>query len=468
MAQFGVDDQSPAVAAMAGNWPMIDALLGGTAAMRAAGETFLPKWPKESDDSYKARLGSATLFPAFLRTATVMATKPFARPMMIDEGTIPAKVRDLFGDVDMLGTDLQPFAADLMLQAMQYGLTGVLVDAPSVPGIRTVADEKKAGARPYFTVYPANTILGWKATRSAAGATLTQLRLLEEFSEPDGPWGEVTGPQVRVLTPGAWETWRKAASSKEWVKYEEGQTSIDVIPFQFFYGVRKGFGIAAPPLLDLAFLNVEHWQSSSDQQTILHVARVPILFAKGFKTGETITIGASSATVAEDAEADLRFVEHTGAAIEAGRQSILDLEDRMRQSGAELLVQQPVVKTATATRSDDEGNRSILQRIAEDFDESLANCINLMGLWLGEAINAKVELYKDFGSANLTEKSGDLLLRAAGAGHLSSQTTFEQLQRMDVVGANLNWEDEKLRLAQSPPKPAAPSPALREETQGAQ
>jgi len=33
---------------------------------------------------------------------------------------------------------------------------------------------------------------------------------------------------------------------------------------------------AKPPLLDLAWLNVEHWQSASDQSNILHVARVPI------------------------------------------------------------------------------------------------------------------------------------------------------------------------------------------------
>jgi hypothetical protein len=31
------------------------------------------------------------------------------------------------------------------------------------------------------------------------------------------------------------------------------------------------------PLRDLAYLNVKHWQSQSDQDTILHVARVPIL-----------------------------------------------------------------------------------------------------------------------------------------------------------------------------------------------
>ena len=49
---------------------------------------------------------------------------------------------------------------------------------------------------------------------------------------------------------------------------------------------------ARPPLLDLAWLNLAHWQSSSDQRHILHIARVPILFARGMDTAESqIDIG---------------------------------------------------------------------------------------------------------------------------------------------------------------------------------
>lgn len=465
MAEFKVNDQSAAVAAMAQNWPMISGLLGGTAAMRAAGQTFLPKWPNESDDAYKARLASATLFPAFTRTTSVMAAKPFARPLQIEEASVPASVRALLDDVDMLGTPLQPFAGDLMAKVMEYGLVGVLVESPKAEGLRTVAEERAAGIRPYLALYPSGTILGWRVERKAlpadggeaakdrAQVVLTQLRLLETYTEPNGEWGETEAPQVRVLTPGHWQVWRQADNSgadgkRSWELFEEGETSIDVIPFVFFYGIHQDFGVGAPPLLDLAFLNVEHWQSSSDQQTILHVARVPILFAKGFGEKDTITIGASTATTTTNADADLSYVEHTGAAIEAGRQSIQDLEDRMRQSGAELLVQQPQVgQTATAVRSDDEGNRSILQKIAEDFEESLEACLALMARWLGDkTAKPEVEVYKDFGSANLADAHGDLLLRAAKDGHVSSETAFGALKRMDVVAPDIAWADEKLRI----------------------
>jgi hypothetical protein len=48
------------------------------------------------------------------------------------------------------------------------------------------------------------------------------------------------------------------------------------IPFVPLYGWRR-LHVGISPLRDLAYLNVKHWQSQSDQDTILHVARVPIL-----------------------------------------------------------------------------------------------------------------------------------------------------------------------------------------------
>ncbi|MGR5262341.1 hypothetical protein ACPV5Q_20865, partial [Vibrio astriarenae] len=63
---------------MAEDWPLIDALMGGTSAMRKAGKLYLPQWPNELDDAYKNRVATATLFPAFSRTVEVLTGKPFA------------------------------------------------------------------------------------------------------------------------------------------------------------------------------------------------------------------------------------------------------------------------------------------------------------------------------------------------------------------------------------------------------
>jgi hypothetical protein len=341
-----------------------------------------------------------------------------------------------------------------MRATLTHGLDGVLASYPMVDRafIRTIADEKHIGARPYLARYPANSILGWRTAQNAAGPYLTQLRLMEQIEEPDGAFTERAVPQVRVLEPGRWATWRKMKNAQtgaeEWSPYEAGLTNLDFVPFVFFYGLREGLGIGQPPLLDLAHLNVRHWQSSSDQDNILHVARVPVLFAKGFAEEDEIAIGASIAVKTSNGDATLEYVEHSGEAITAGRQSILDLENRMMQAGAELTVQRPAVTTATQIRSDDEGNRSTLQEIAEAFEDSLELCLKYMGKWVGDDSDPEVELFKDFGSANLSDTNGDLLLRAADSGHISSETAFDELKRFDVLSPSRSWEDEKTRLAQ--------------------
>jgi maltooligosyltrehalose synthase len=89
--------------------------------------------------------------------------------------------------------------------------------------------------------------------------------------------------------------------------------------------------------------------------------------------------------------ADMKFVEHTGKAIEAGAKSLSDLEDQMIQAGAELLVKQPGHRTATESANDAEANKCDLQRIVEDFEDSLDQALQMMADYakLGKAATSR-------------------------------------------------------------------------------
>lgn len=445
MADKSIRAQSTAVEAMSCDWDMIDALMDGTAAMRLGKCKWLPKWPKEDKDGYDERLRTAVLHPVFKRTVLVNAARPFSRPMTIGDDT-PEKIIEWSGDVDLQGSTLAAFSVSLMVQCLSKGLTGVLVDYPKATDIKTKADEANAGTRPYCVHYPANNLLGWKTQKGTSGLELSQLRLLEYVEVESGEYGSMTIEQVRVLTPGKWEIWRQDPKDKDqWLLFEQGPTTLSVIPFVFFYGIRKDFGIGSSPLSDLAYQNVEHWQSASDQQTILHVARVPILFAKMFGEKAVLTIGAGSAAMANDEHAELTYVEHTGAAIGAGQTSLEALEDRMRATGAELISLDAGFATATEVSSDGEATKSLLQQIVENFEESAEQMLDLMGLWVGDTTESEVVIYKDFGIATTSDPS--TLSAAVGAGSMSKQTHFEELKRRDVVSADRTWDDEKVRLA---------------------
>ena len=441
---------------MAEPYPLITALLGGTAAMREAKKEYLPQWPNEDNNSYTNRLATATLFPAFSRTCEVLTGKPFSKPITFGDD-VPAQIVEWCENIDLQGHNLHAFAAAVCFHAISYGMCGILVDFPPTRGrLKTRADEKAAGVRPYFVHLHAQNILGWRAERINGVQTLTQLRFVESVCEPDGAFGEKVIEQVRVLYPGKWEVWREsdkvdANGQKVWVLYDKGATTLKKIPYVPVYGKRTGFMQAVPPLVELAYMNVEHWQSKSDQQTILHVARVPILFGKGLDD-TTITVGASSAVIADSAEADLKFVEHTGQAIEAGRKELLDLEDRMRQVGAELLVIKPGNRTVVQTVADNEAGMCSLQRIVQDEEDAIDQALQLLAEWVGQPDGGHVQIFNDFGVASLAEASLELLRDMNVDGTLSDETLFREAQRRGVIGPDVDWEAEKVRIKASPPK----------------
>lgn len=439
---------SASLLALSVHWPMLSALMGGTSAMRAAGEAYLPKWPNEEAESYKSRLKVATLYPAFSYTASVMAGKPFSKALQLSEDTSEDIVA-WCDDIDLQGRNLHSFAAELLTDCMAYGLAGVLIDYPQSEA-KTREDERKAGARPYFTKYAAEQILGFRVDRLNGADRLIQLRLLETVTEPDGAFGEKSIEQVRVLTPGAWQTWRKVEKKEDWILFEEGATTLQEIPFVFFYGIRKSFGIGLPPLLELAHLNIEHWQSSSDQQTILHVARVPILTVVGAESDTQITVGASTAVKLPQG-ASMMFVEHSGAAIEAGRVSLQDVEERMRRTGAELLVIKPGNVTATETNSENEANKCVLQRITEIFEDAIDQCLVFMANWVGLPEAGNVQLFKDFAVGSLSDASAQLLLQANQSGKLSDQTLVNEWKRRGILSPDLEYEEEKERIDEQGP-----------------
>lgn len=458
-----VSTKTKPVLAMEPDWELARALLGGTRAMRAAGEAMLPKWPNEDKDAYKCRLATAVLFPAYKRTVETLTGKPFSKPVTIGDD-VPAQIKTWLEDADLQGRNLDMFAADVMEMGLGYGLGGILVDYPdaskverTASGVITKAAEKAAGLRPYLIQIFPTQLLGWRAQRVNGAWMLAQLRLMESVEEEQGEFGAAEVPQVRVLTPGAWATYRKSKEKEsEWVLYESGATTLDIIPFVPVYGQRTGFMMGKPPLVELAHMNVKHWQSQSDQDTILHVARVPILTvigaeAKYDKDGIAIpfklTVGASAA-VDLPRDADMKYVEHSGAAIEAGKVSLDDLKEEMRQAGAELLVIKPGTVTATQHANENAVGMCALQRIAKGLEDALDQALQIMAKWVNEPQGGHVTLFDDYAARTMAEASMQII---AGMS-ISDETKFEEAQRRGMISPDKTWADERERLeAQGPP-----------------
>lgn len=439
-----------------GDWNLVGALWGGTNAMRVAGRTYLPQEPAESDEAYDIRVERSVLFNALKRTIRTLTGKPFSRPVTLGEQT-DSMLMSWLDDVDLQGSDLDTFARDCFEAAVRDGVSYILVDFPKTDDEMTLADEQAAGVRPYLVNIDCRQVIGWQTEQAGGRERLAQVRIREDSVVSDGDFGEAVAERIRVLEPGSFRVFERVVNDDEvtdWLLVDEGSTpGMGDIPLVPVYTHRTGFMQATPPLRDLAHLNVEHFQSSSDQSTILHVARVPILFASGFTEQDSFEIGPHRVVQHPDTQATLNYVEHTGRAIEAGRQSIEDVENRMRVMGLELLVgQRTGGMTATERAIDQAQFDSELAAMVRSLESSLENALGLMAAWAGMAdVTDGVAIHQDFGISLRDASDVDALLKSRAAGDLSQTTFLAELKRRGLLMPALEVDDERELIAAEAP-----------------
>ncbi len=458
-----VQDRSAEATWMEGHWTVTQALSGGTATMRNEGKTYLPKWPAEDEDSYQARLAVSTLFPAFDRTVGVMSGKPFSKQLTLGDD-VPSKLQEWCENIDREGRSLHAVASELCDESLRHGFCGVMVEYPQTVtkegalAIKTKYEEEKAGIRPYVVKIKHDQYLGCKVIKANDGTVvLTQLRISEVGETDDGEFGVACVKRVRVWEPNRWVLYEEVKEKPDtYAPIEEGPNTLGKIPFVPFYGRRVSFMIGVPPLMELAYLNIKHWQSQSDQDNILHVARVPILVQIGVdENTPKFTIGSNMAGRLPK-DADMKFVEHEGHAIDAGKESLSELKEEMVQTGAELLIPKPGQRSATEANNDAEGNKSDLQRIVEMQEDSLDQVLQLMADWAKLGTGGHVSLFKDFAVATLSEASAQLVLSMQQAGVLTKKTLIQEQQRRGILSPDIDPDDELEAAAEEAPSLGEP------------
>lgn len=383
----------PAYAVMEPRWALIDALLGGTEAMRAAGEMFLPRHQAEEDIGYRDRLASATLYNMTEHTLESLVGRPFRSDPAVSDDTPPA-VRALLDDVDLQGNAVGPFARDWFRSGLAKGFCACLVDFPRKDEtIVTKEDASKAGLRPYWVQVEASRIIAVRSEIVGGVERLTHVRILETYEQPVG-FTSVTKERIRVMEPGIVQFFEKQVvrGKVNWQQGEKFSVDMDEIPLVIWYSTkREDHLLCKPRLLDLAELNKSHWQSYADQRHILTVCRFPILACSGSngptKEGQddSIVIGPNKVVYISDPAGRLYYVEHTGASIQAGRNDLMDLERQMASYGGQFLVEQPGDKTATASAIDAAESTSELAAMVKTFEDAVAKAFYFTGKWLGIA-----------------------------------------------------------------------------------
>lgn len=455
--------------------PCVD-LMGGTDAMRRAGVRYV-SIGAQSKEEYDDRLKRTVLFNVYRRTLNFLRGQVFQKPISIgsDKDTLgdaeKAQFQAWAEDVDLRGHNLTTWSGGIFRQGLQDGVAFAIVDFSAVEtrvgsnGVteyldsddvwraKTAAADAENGWRPYLVRVNADQVLDAWGTWENGVPSIEHFRYVENVQIQDGEWTQKSIQQIRVFrragTSVEWETWRNSGDKDtEFRPYQSGTLSIPVIPVAMFMpGDERTEFTAEPALIDLANLNVRHWQVASGHAEMMEYVQRPVWFASGFEmkddTGQTVVFGAGRLLNSPDPSSALQSVGVDSGSYASSRQELQSIEDAMAMYGLQLL--QPKTGSVTATESlrDTEENNSTLLNWALDYQDFLENILKLVGTWWGLEDGPSVSVNTDF------SRSVDLamLLDMQRAGILSGDAVLMAARNSGLLPDDFDVEAEAEKLA---------------------
>jgi hypothetical protein len=425
-----VESPNTAYVNMEPHWLLIEALLQGTYGIRKGHRKYLPQEPRELDESYDNRLMRSTLAPYYVRLERMLAGMLTRKPVRLED--VSDVVTEQLFDVDLQGNDLNVWTYETARKCIRYGHVGVLVDAP------------KAGdnGRPYWVSVTPRDILGWRSEVKDGKQQLTQLRLMETITVPDGLYGEKQVQQVRVLTPGAFEIHQKDKKG-DFVLIDEGSTSLSEIPFSVAYSNRVGVLESRPPLADIAELNLKAYQVQSDLDNQLHISAVPMLAIYGFpQSAEEISAGPGEAMALPEG-ASAQYIEPSGNSYSAQFQRLDQIANQINELGlAAVLGQKLSAETAEAKRIDRSQGDSTMMVIAQQMQDLIDNCLSFHAQYMQQSQVGSSFINRDFLGQRLEPQEIQSLLQLYTAGTITQETLLNQLSAGEVLGDEFDVEEE--------------------------
>ena len=401
-------DDSPftrtrAVLDMMKGWEIMKAVTEGTDYLRQNSEAFLPLEPREDYDAYLARVNRAVFSPFTQRLIRAATGLVLRKPITLTGDPYWTEMFKM--DVDGCKSDLDEYARRILMCSLTYGQSHILVDYPAPSGARSLAEERAQDRRPYWIEVDPTNLYGWRLDRETNYGNLVQARIAEKAVLPSGQFGEKVFDQIRVIEPGRYRVFRKkeqleemydvsdnssvgefevATTQKDYKQVESGSFSLGEIPLVTIYSGKTDNLVSKPPLLDIAYLNIAHFQRQADLIHSLHVASQPMLVMEGYDDQtKDLAISVNYAMATQPGN-KVYYVEPASSAFDAQSAEIKELQMQMATLGISTLSQQKfVAESADARRLDRVDTNSMLAMVSMELEQKLQKAFNLSAEYVG-------------------------------------------------------------------------------------
>ena len=414
----GIDSpftRTRAVLDMMKGWEIMKAVTEGTEYLRENSEAFLPLEPREDYDAYLARVNRAVFSPFTQRLIRAATGLVLRKPITLTGDPYWTEMFKM--DVDGCKSDLDEYARRILMCSLTYGQSHILVDYPAPSGALSLAEERQQNRRPYWIEVDPNNLYGWRLDRESNYGNLIQARIAEKAVLPDGDFGEKVYDQIRVIEPGRYRVFRKkeqieemydvsdnsvtgnfemGSADKDYQQVESGNFSLGEIPLVTVYSGKTENLVSKPPLLDIAYLNLAHFQRQADLIHSLHVASQPMLVMEGYDDQtKDLAISVNYAMATQPGN-KIYYVEPASSAFDAQSAEIKELQMQMATLGISTLSQQKfVAESADARRLDRVDTNSMLAMVSMELEQKLQKCFNLSAEYVGIE-PPEVKISRDF------------------------------------------------------------------------
>ena len=445
------------VIAMMADWQVMAAVTRGTNYIRDLSETYLPQEPREDEDAYTTRVDRSVLSPYTSRLIETAAGAILRKPIHIEGDQYWL---DLSENIDGLGSNINEYARRALVSSLTYGHSAILVDYPAAMGARNLAEERAQGRRPYFIHVDAPQIWGWRQASTMPGSPLTQVRIHEYTTRPLNDFGEEQIEQMRVIYPGRYDLYTLGEDVVEFT--QTGGYSLDEIPLVPIYSNRRGMLRSQPPLLDIANLNITHYQRQADLIHALHIAAMPTLVLEGWDdTTGSATMGVNYAIAMQPGN-KAYYVQADATSFDAQMAELQSLEQQMSTLGVtKLFGQKFVAESAEAKRIDQAQSNSVLSIISQELESALNQAFTFAAQYVGVE-PPEIHIDRDFDYYRLIGQDVSVLAQLNQMGKISDAMLLEILRRGEILPDTTNIESELEAMGKSALEITEPAASLEE------
>lgn len=426
---------------------MINDLYQGTKIIKQNGRKYLNQFKLEEDENYNERLINSVFYNFLAKTINNLSGLISRKKHSIKYNN--QKVDQIIKNFDGQGSSIEHFIKQLSIETIKDGMSFLWVDYNRID--TNLSKDKLSGDLPFIKLIKRQNVLNYKTESINGNIQFKQITILQSIDIDINDFETETKDCYIVITKEAGYVYTKNAKGN-FEQIDNWINDLGIIPIVTVYAEKTGFATANIPLLDLAYLNLSHYNAAGDYSHILRLAAVPVPviytnneYDKKVLAKEGVSIGVTKALSFSDKQSEgFEFVEISGSSITQLKQNINDIENQMEKTALSVLANKSF-NTATEAKIADNNNALILTELALSIEDSINKTFEIMELYLSEILDCKITINKDFNNSKLDSQVIDKYIAMKREGLISIDTFWDMLSKGEMLDI-LDYDLEKQKI----------------------